>query len=194
MRKKSHISLAKGIIHGLDMDGRIKHRFTFYLASIWPDCIPSFLVQRHCIDDTFELFNKKMNRFVEKYKLNKDMGFVSTFRMGVITHYLADYFTFPHNSHYDGNIKDHCIYEEALKHKMYSFIDDVKASTHKKKIRLMCDIEQIDEYIKKKHSQYMSIKGNTDDDCGYSFSTCLNVVASLLQIAVTEKEALMVAA
>lgn len=189
MRKKSHISLAKGIIHGLDMDGRIKHRFTFYLASIWPDCIPSFLVQRHCIDDTFHIFNKKMVKFVDKYKLDKDMGFVSTFRMGVITHYLADYFTFPHNSHYNGNFKEHCMYEEALKHRMYSFIDDVRNSSEKRKLKIMSNLEQIDAYIKRKHSQYMSLTGNTDDDCGYSFSTCLNVVASLLQIATNERKA-----
>lgn len=183
MRKKSHISLAKGIIHGLDMEDRIKHRFTFYLGSIWPDCIPSFLVKRHCIDETFEIFCKKMNRFVNKYKLHKDMGFVSTMRMGVITHYVADYFTFPHNSHYDGGFKEHCIYEEALKHKMYSYIHEVRSTTEDRKPDAMTDVDQISAYIKNKHSEYMGVKGNTDSDCGYSFTACLKVVHSLLEIA-----------
>ena len=33
----------------------------------------------------------------------------------MITHYVSDYFTFPHNANYPGNLKDHCIYEEELK-------------------------------------------------------------------------------
>ena len=188
MRKKSHISLAKGIIYGLNMEDRMKHRFTFYLGSIWPDCIPSFLVKRHCIDDTFDLFNRKMEKFVKKYKLHKDMGFMSTLRMGVITHYIADYFTFPHNSHYEGNLKEHCVYEEALKHKMYSFIDDVKNSEEERCINHMTDVKQITDYIKDKHAQYLEVKGNVESDCGYSFATCLNVVASLLLIAVAANE------
>ena len=31
--------------------------------------------------------------------------------LGVIIHYIADYFTFPHNDHYPGNVKDHCYYD-----------------------------------------------------------------------------------
>ncbi len=182
MRKKSHISLAKGIIHGLNLEDRITHRYTFYLGSIWPDCIPSFLVKRHCIDDTFELFTKKMEKFVNKYKIKKDMSLASTLRMGVITHYIADYFTFPHNTHYDGNLKEHCIYEEALKHRMRSFIKDVRSETPDNRFKPMLELGEISDYIKNKHSQYMAVKGNTDSDCGYSFNACLKVVYSLLEI------------
>ncbi len=28
-------------------------------------------------------------------------------KLGEVTHYLADYFTFPHNGEFDGNMKDH---------------------------------------------------------------------------------------
>ena len=193
MRKKSHISLAKGIIHGLDMDTRIKHRLSFYIGSIWPDLTPSFLVRKHNINDTFHIFQRKMESFISKYRLDKDMGIMTTLRMGVITHYIADYFTFPHNSHYDGNLKDHCVYEEELKHRMYSYIDNIKENTCKYQVKYMESLKQVEEYIKDKHRNYMSIKGNTADDCGYSFEACINVVASLMAIAVVEKEALALA-
>ncbi|MBE5944590.1 MAG: hypothetical protein E7258_06690 [Lachnospiraceae bacterium] len=182
MRKKSHISLSRGIIHGLE-DGKISHKLTFCLASIWPDCTPSFLVQRHCIDDTFELFQKKMDRFIKRFKAKKNIGLVSTFRMGVITHYLADYFTFPHNSHYEGGFKEHCIYEEELKHRMYSYIRKVKNGEYDKIPQIMTNVKQVNQYVQKKHNSYMELEGNTLQDCDYSFTACLNVVASLIQIA-----------
>ena len=35
-------------------------KLTFYIGSIWPDCTPSFLTKRHCIEETFDIFMKKM--------------------------------------------------------------------------------------------------------------------------------------
>ena len=42
--------------------------------------------------------------------------------LGQIFHYIADYFTFPHNSNYSGSLKDHCIYEKYLKFRLRSYI------------------------------------------------------------------------
>lgn len=43
---------------------------------------------------------------------------------GEITHYVADYFTFPHNKIYPGGFKEHCAYEEHLKHELRAFFKD----------------------------------------------------------------------
>jgi len=187
MRKKSHISLAKGVIHGLDIDERISHRLSFFIGSIWPDCTPSFLTKRHCIDDTFEILLKKMDRFIQKYKKEKDMGIASTWRMGIVLHYIADYFTYPHNSHYPGGFKDHCIYEEELKHRMYKFVADMKSSLPRYDVPVFADTNQISAYIKNRHASYMKLNASVDYDCGYSVRTCMAVMASLLYI-VTNKE------
>ena len=42
--------------------------------------------------------------------------------LGEITHYVADYFTFPHNKIYPGGFKEHCAYEEHLKHELRAFL------------------------------------------------------------------------
>lgn len=182
MRKKSHISLAKGVIHGLDIQSRMNHRLTFYIGSIWPDCIPSFLTRRHCMEETFDIFEKKISKFIAKFNSKKDMGYLSTLRMGIVLHYIADYFTFPHNSHYSGSLKDHCAYEEQLKHRMYEYVDDIKMLDREYNVSVMTDTNQIAEYIIDKHTQYMKIAGNVDSDCGYAFMACMSVMASLLKI------------
>ncbi|MGN0435056.1 MAG: zinc dependent phospholipase C family protein [Wujia sp.] len=183
MRKKSHISLAKGIISGLDCENRITHRVSFYIGSIWPDCIPSFITKRHNIVETFDEFDKRMKRFVVKYNQKKDLGMMSTFRMGTVMHYIADYFTYPHNAHFQGNLKEHCSYEEELKYAMYSFVDSIRDRNEAFKVQLLDSIEQIKTYIVKKHDEYVSLgTGECAMDCRYSLEACMSVFSSLLSI------------
>lgn len=75
MRKKSHISLTKGVVHGLSAEQRFGHRLSLYVGSILPDCTPSFLTRRHCIEDTFDVCEKKMLGFLKHYKTKKKRRF-----------------------------------------------------------------------------------------------------------------------
>ena len=126
MRKKSHISLSRGVIKGLGEDNLIKHRYTFYIGSIVPDCIPSFIVRRHNMEETFDIFVKHMEKFVRVLSKRNKIGFRQSIRMGMITHYIADYFTLPHNSHYEGGFKEHCVYEGQQLRFMRNFVDKVR--------------------------------------------------------------------
>ncbi|MDE6025940.1 MAG: zinc dependent phospholipase C family protein [Lachnospiraceae bacterium] len=191
MRKKSHISVAKGVINGLDIGDRINHRFAFYVGSIWPDCIPSFITKRHCIDDTFEILMKRMNKFINKFNPEKDMNSLSTWRMGVVLHYIADYFTFPHNTHYTGSLKEHCIYEEKLKHRMYRYIDELNVAECMETKCVLPGVAEIERFIREKHEQYMNLSGNVDDDCKYAVLSCISVMASLLSIVSIRNEAVV---
>ena len=118
MRKKSHISLARYLVQNLDDRNLKKHKLAFYLGSILPDCKPSFVYKKHEITGTFEDVKREIRKlssdYEKKYKRQKSKYYRN---LGQVTHYLADYFTFPHNKIYPGNLKDHCVYEEELKRK-----------------------------------------------------------------------------
>ena len=43
MRKKSHISLARYIVANTKDEELKKHKLSFYIGSILPDCKPSFV-------------------------------------------------------------------------------------------------------------------------------------------------------
>ena len=115
MRKKSHISLARYIVANTKDEELKKHKLSFYIGSILPDCKPSFVYKRHEINATFPLVRRNIAYFVEGKKNHtpkrKRMYYKN---LGEITHYVADYFTFPHNKTYPGSLKDHCAYEEKL--------------------------------------------------------------------------------
>lgn len=188
MRKKSHIALAKGVVSGLSLQETMHHKFSLYVGSIWPDCTPSFLTRRHNMAETLDLFLKEMRKFLLKYDVKKGMNKRMTFRMGKIMHYVADYFTLPHNTHFMGDLKEHCVYEEKLKHQMYAFVDDIVARKKAFDIKVEERLEDIKKYLLGKHEEYehLALLGdeeNTKADCRYAYELCSCVCASLLELA-----------
>ncbi len=183
MRKKSHIALAVGLVHGLNLKPRMKHRLSFYVGSIFPDLTPSFITRRHCISETFTINGDNMIKFLDKYDGKRDMTISSSFRMGIVMHHIADYFTYPHNTHFPGTLKDHCSYEEVLKKDMYKFIGQVQRGEPLSNLPVFSGVDQIQDYILEMHARYMQLPGNTENDCSYAYETCAAVMASLLLMA-----------
>lgn len=194
MRKKSHISLSRGVIKGLGEENLIKHRYTFYIGSIVPDCVPSFITRRHNMEQTFDIFVKHMEKFVDKLSKNGKLGFRQSIRMGMILHYIADYFTLPHNSHYEGGFKEHCVYEGVQLKFMRNYVKDVR----NEEVRIgrpdpLKDIKQVVDYIKEKHQEYVKFHQGVKEDCEFSLEACICVALSLFRIG-AEKHGLKLAA
>ena len=103
--------------------------------------------------------------------------------LGQVFHYIADYFTYPHNSHFPGNIKDHCVYEERLKHVLRAYIRDGEAVFHADNTRMMRSADEILDYIREEHEAYMSAPRCVEDDCAYITRVSSQVLAALPQFA-----------
>ena len=101
-----------------------------------------------------------------------------------VTDYIADYFTYPHNSHYPGNIKDHCHYENHLKHGLRAYIRSGEAvfggAGYK---RSFSTVDEMLEYIQEAHEEYMKQPGSVENDCKYITTVCSRVLASMPQFA-----------
>lgn len=181
MRKKSHISLAKYIVESMQEEELITHKKAFYIGSILPDCKPSFITTKHEIEGTFGKVSEDIKHLVEiseDVKLNLRAFFRD---LGQIIHYVADYFTFPHNEHYDGTLKDHCVYEEHLKKVLREYIKSGEAEKNKQAARKFETPEEICDFIKHSHELYMKIKTNVYEDCRHIVTTCCQVVGAVLQ-------------
>ena len=183
MRKKSHIALAVGLVHGLDLKERMRHKLSFYIGSIGPDLAPGFFARRHCIDETFDLMTYHMVKFLNNYQPKRDLSIRSSFRLGIVMHYIADYFTFPHNTHFTGTISEHCSYEETLKKDMYTYIGAVLKDEPLAELPVFSDIEHVIDHFNSVHDRYMTLPGKTATDCEYSYHTCAVFMASLILMA-----------
>lgn len=165
MRKKSHISLARYIVNNLEDGDLKKHRLSFYIGSVLPDIKPSFLYKRHEMEGTYPDIKRHIKRLSEGKKLvEKKKGRKYYMDLGQISHYLADYFTYPHNKIYPGGFKDHCSYEEKLKRDLRQYIKSGDAARHKGSKAEFKNAESLCNFIQKTHDDYLAKKHNVEDD------------------------------
>lgn len=165
MRKKSHILLARYIAKNTEDEELKKHRLSFYIGSILPDCKPSFVYKKHEINGTFPDVKKMVNQLIfgkQQGKLTRKRRYYMN--LGQVTHYVADYFTYPHNKIYLGNLKDHCSYEEQLKRSLKNYIMSRNMEAGEKVQADFSDAEALYEYILERHKQYLGRKINIETD------------------------------
>ena len=187
MRKKSHISLAMHIVDSLDIKELDKHRKAFYIGSILPDCKPSFLTTKHEFYGTISMLHEKIHEMTMEYNSNKfnERSFIMD--LGQVLHYIADYFTFPHNMTYDGTLRDHCIYEKELKHSLRAYIKNGEAQKAYAPAKGIDTPEALFHFIDKAHQDYLKLKRSVEEDCMYIVRVCHQVAEAILALFLKEK-------
>lgn len=175
MRKASHVKLDRFIIKKIPQLG--KHRLSMIIGGILPDCVPSFFYKKHNIENTLTIVEKELG----KLKRCTEIDSYFCRHIGIITHYLSDYCTLPHNSIYSGNIKQHTIYEGRLRVELKSYLDKLEEHT----LSIHEDIDSTIEYIRDYHRKYIeSIQINSENienDCFYIASINVAIIRHLIK-------------
>lgn len=182
MRKKSHISLARFLIRKAGDDVLRRRWKAFYVGSLLPDCRPSFLTVRHEYDETFDMVEQKIRRLTEDSGRRPEDSMRYMIDLGQIFHYIADYFTFPHNRNYPGSLKDHCVYEKYLKFGLRSYIQEQAYALCVDEEEKLYSVEDILGYIRRNHQEYMEMHRSVEEDCEYITLVCLQVLAAMVYL------------
>jgi len=187
MRKKSHIALTTYLINNLDIIDLKRQKYSFYIGSLLPDCVPSFLTKKHSIEETFNDLKKEIENITIYNDINKGVNSYYFLKLGVITHFIADYFTYPHNSIYEGNLSAHCYYEKELKYALKDYIKGLDVSEAKEKyntsdMQINHTVDEICNYIMEKHDEYLKLDIEHKIDCEYILKISQNVVNNILHI------------
>jgi len=182
LRKKSHISLARYIVTSLDTQELTKHKKAFYLGSILPDCKPTFLTTKHEFSGTFDKVKEDIKKLTVASEMNISNHRAYWRNVGQVIHYIADYFTFPHNSHYEGSLKDHCVYEEHLKLGLREYIRSGDAKRNIGKFIKFETLDALFQFIKEAHEDYLKFKRSVQEDCKYIVNLTHQVVQSIVYL------------
>ena len=181
VRKKSHILLARYLADQMPANESLQsHRKAFCLGNILPDIQPSFVTKRHEYFGTFDEVQGKIRRLVQSGAGYNDRVFWR--RSGEVMHYIADYFTFPHNKTCDGTFYQHNTYEKHLKNELKAFVLEGKADVYTEKKIHFETLNQLLQYIKEHHRRYLNCKRNIDDDIHYILTVCYQVFQGLFQL------------
>jgi hypothetical protein len=184
MRKKSHISLARFLVHNNKEHPLSEHKKAFYIGSILPDIKPSFLTRRHTYEDTFDILIKEIKKITVEYDINKGINGYYARHLGIITHYLADYCTFPHNEGYTGSMADHVYYEKELKFQLREYIETNAVWEPSEVPQKANTFDEIIRLIKTIHKEYTQALKAVKQDIHYIIELCSRVVESILRYLV----------
>jgi hypothetical protein len=180
MRKKSHISLAKYLMNNMRVQDLNEHKKSFYIGSILPDLKLSFLTKKHTIDETFDTLIDEIKKITVEYDINKGINGYYARHLGVITHYLSDYCTYPHNSIFEGSITQHVYYEKELKFSLKEYFGREDIQREREEIKKFHTIDEITRFILKTHKEYLKVLKNVKGDIHYIIDLCYKVVDAIL--------------
>lgn len=182
MRKKSHIALAGYLMDSMLKEEIIKYKKTFMFGSILPDVIPSFLTRKHTIDATFSILHSEIKKITDEYDVTEGISRYYVRHLGVVTHYVADYFTLPHNTKFEGSLKDHCIYENELKHRLKEYVMSEDSARPRQNHLMFKNAEEICVFIQEMHEEYIKAKSAVKTDIDYIVSICHRIVDGIIQL------------
>ena len=183
MRKKSHISLANHMLDEFKDDALLAHSFMFQFGSLLPDLVPSFITKKHSMDTTFDILEEKLRKVIDAYDGQEGLSMLLCKDLGVVTHYIADNFTLPHNHKFTGNLKDHVTYEEVLKHAMRRYVRQAYVANQPLIRMRMSSVDDICTFIKNCHKEYIRMTmGGQDIDCRHSVEVCRQVLEAVLAL------------
>ena len=127
----------------------------FLLGNLFPDLIHSYLWCRHEYQHSREFIRKKLNMLNERPKL-------FSFHLGVLTHYICDYFCYPHSFCYDKGLVQHILYEIRQK---------APKNYYKTKLNITAfSIEELDKLVK----WYEDFRESLDDDSDFHIAAMVS--------------------
>lgn len=183
MRKKSHIALAQYLLQQDCGQEMMKHKKAFYLGSILPDLNPKMFAAPHEYATSYEGFQVQVRRLTEGWAVyHNPRAFWR--RLGIVLHYLADYFTFPHNTTYGGSLADHCAYEGDMKHRLREYVRTKEAADlfrhYKCEKKRLASVEELFVYIEEAHSRYLDSIHTVESDCRWIVEMSTVVLLSVV--------------
>ena len=108
-----------------DIFGISLNRFSLVYGSIKPDSVYNLVRLEHFKPQSFDFVCNEINK-LSNYGFESNKEFIRFFsnRIGVVTHFISDFFCVPHNDRitYENNFIEHIKYEHQL-HKLFKIFD-----------------------------------------------------------------------
>jgi hypothetical protein len=112
-------------------------------------------------------------------------------RLGIITHYLSDFFCFAHSKYFTGGIIEHYLYEMQLSHYCISNSKEINQSGYDNNIVINQNSSSIVSHIDELHKKYLNSSCNKAcprDDMDFALNACISVCSSIIALCMTRKD------
>lgn len=179
-----HMGIARTIAQTVEQNFSLKlDTRAFIYGSIKPDLSSAYSTILHYKEDSFDYVMQEIRELMNDFLDGQEVcPRAFSEKLGVVTHYLADYFCYVHNSHFKGSMFTHLVYELKLFGYGRWNARQLKANRLATPIPIFKDEDEIGDYLEKLHQAYMKQPPGYELDltCAYRIcsSLCLSVIAS----------------
>ncbi|MEA4894579.1 MAG: zinc dependent phospholipase C family protein [Oscillospiraceae bacterium] len=174
MKATSHFAVAHLLYASLQKRGIFLNRTAFAYGNIMPDQTPAMWVAPHfgkvCSRKTGEILAELSGRPVSN---SGRIGAEYSKKLGVMCHYICDYFCFAHNEDFVGGVKQHMTYENELDvflRKNCLNVLDVDGSSPMKSFSSLEELTAFNEASKR---EYLDAGHTLKNDLTYAFNACV---------------------
>lgn len=169
MNKKCHWSLASYLMG----DGSWRLRgLALKLGSIMPDVLVYTYWTGHKYDATAQTVAENLAELKE----NGTWTLADCFRLGYNLHFLEDYFTYPHNAHFEGGFIAHCWYEHRLSKAMGAYLRQARSTETVRRPG-----SAVSAVLNEQHRAYMNARPSPETDVAYIVSAAEAVAAEVFE-------------
>ena len=169
MNKKCHWSLASYLMG----DGSWRLRgLALKVGSIMPDILLHTYWTGHKYDTTAQTVEANL----AELKRIGSWTMYNCFRLGYNLHFLEDYFTYPHNNHFEGGFVAHCWYEHRLSKAMGAYLRCKRSASP-----IPAAGGAVNAVLNHQHSAYMNAQPSPEVDVAYIVSAAEAVAAEVFE-------------
>ncbi len=177
----SHLRMARRLLTPYGGGRRSVRSLAFLFGNIRPDILGGFLVLPHSPAARAQAVNRKIEQCMIDMQSGHRGGIYTNYRLGVICHFLADFFCYAHNDWANLSSSEHFMYEVRLNR-------NLKASSYGKySIPIPADdVQDIIEHIWRKHKEYALLAPDAEQDISYTIDACAYLLSSARFLAHSE--------
>lgn len=156
----------------------------FVYGSTLPDLNLKYRMTMHSKKEDWDRVLKIIDEIAfNREKINENISI----KLGILSHYLCDFFTFPHNETFGKNIIHHELYEQAQRFLWWGKLSKVwNECTEEIKVELKSTKDMIN-YIEDMHNIYIRNLGDKKRDIFFSSIVIRVVCPSVLKIRLNQK-------
>lgn len=195
MDSVSHTTVAHYLLNYVETTNGVSfNRKAFMFGNLKPDLKGEYLTKRHYPSLMFEEVMQRIRDFIAHVRLNASNGPKISEDLGVICHYITDFFSFPHNDDIYGHcLLVHYIYEKQTSLTIRRRINEAKFNgwAHNAPAKLPATPDALIAYISEQHRSYVAQETHTiNDDISHICCVLTAVVLSIIGMTCTAIERL----
>lgn len=189
MDTRLHGKIGKLLFDEIKNNGYIINRRRFIWGCVLPDVLLKYRISGHTIKENFKDINEIMKTVLLNFSENK-IDDVSI-KLGIMTHYLCDFFTYPHNENFKRNLIIHELYEQIQHIKFSKELEKIWSDLNNETNYYIYNMEDVLNYISNLHSIYINNNSNMERDLLYALiciRVVINSIINLIKVQETKEK------